>query len=299
VKSAEFIEWQLRLAESLRADPRADIKPQLPDGVFSPREQSREHLPDQPWWRYPGYATDFTRDTGLSDQGLGESTNVLSKEGLIDNEFFVRGFVEHVAIKAHRFLEIADELYSLAPIRHLTLTYCKGFDHKDEGLWKALLESPHLDRIRSIKLPVRIFGQDNRYTELNRLTDADIALLAESDHLRGLRYLNLDDQTRLTERAFEALAASTRLPALSFVGHDIHRYSAGIASPWGYLGSPTRELGDRPLHRYTPLIEAQHNRVAWLHPLEHYGTETPDLEAVVEHPVALEQPSFPESSAVR
>ena len=172
-KSAEFVEWQLRLAESLRTDPRGDIKSELPDGVFSPREDHPTDIPDQPWWRYPGAST--SPETG--DCGLGESIQVLEREGLIDRSMYFRGFIEHVAVKAHRFLEIADELYSLAPIRHLTITYCKGLDHKDEGLWKALLASPHLDRIRSLKLPVRIFGIDNQYTELNRITDASRAAI--------------------------------------------------------------------------------------------------------------------------
>ena len=43
--SAEFIEWQLRLAESFRADPRADLRPQLPDGIFSRREDDPNDIP--------------------------------------------------------------------------------------------------------------------------------------------------------------------------------------------------------------------------------------------------------------
>ena len=290
-KSADFVEWQLRLAESLRGDPRADIKPTLPNGVFD-REEGPNDIPDQPWWRYPGASCGIA-----SDCGLGESTLVLAKEGLIDRTMYFRGFVEHVAIKAQRFLEIADELYSLAPIRHLTITYCKGLDHKDEGLWKALLESPHLDRIRSLKLPVRIFGIDNEYTELNRLTDADIEMLAASTRLRGLRYLNLDDESYLTVRAFDALAASPNLPELSFVSHDIFRYSTMFPNTaWGNLGKPTRELASRPLAREVARLEARHGRLVWLHPRAYYGTDTPDVEAVVEYPVAVIKPTpMPES----
>jgi hypothetical protein len=284
--SAEFIEWQLRLAESLRADPRSDIKDQLPDRVFSPREAGPDDLPDQPWWRYAGVACDFGRVPGIGVTGLGESINILQREGLIDRTQYFRGFIEHVAIRAARFLEIADELYGLAPIRHLTLTYCKGLDHRDAGLWKALLESPHLDRIRSIRIPVRAFGMDNEYTELNRLTDADVELLAASPHLRGLAYLDLEDADRLTVRAFDALAASPHLPALSFVRHDLHRYGRAASFTFGDFGKDVRELVDRPLARYAPELEARHGRIAWLHPVESYGTETPDLEAVVEHPVA-------------
>lgn len=284
--SAEFIEWQIRLAESLRADPRSDIKDQLPNRVFSPREAGPDDLPDQPWWRYPGVACDFGRVPGIGETGLGESINILQREGLIDRTQFFRGFIEHVAIRAARFLEIADELYGLAPIRHLTLTYCKGLDHRDAGLWKALLESPHLDRIRSIRIPVRAFGMDNEYTELNRLTDADIELLAASSHLRGLAYLDLEDADRLTVRAFDALAASPDLPALSFVRHDLHRYGRAASFTFGDFGKDVRTLVDRPLARYAPELEARHGRIPWLHPVESYGTETPDLEAVVEHPVA-------------
>ncbi|HWU88819.1 MAG TPA: TIGR02996 domain-containing protein [Kofleriaceae bacterium] len=291
--SGGFVEWQLRLAESFRADPRADIKSQLPDRVFSSREQGPEYLPDQPWWRFPGVACLFGEIPGIGEQGLGESTRILREEGLIDRELFYRGFVEHVAMKASRFLELADELYSLAPIRHLTLTYCKGLDHRDTGVWRALLESPHLDRIRSLRLPVRAFGLDNEYTELNRLTDADLELLAGSTHLRGLAHLDLEDQTHLTVRGFDALATSRNLPALSFVGHDINRYGHAASFTFGNFGKPTRELVDRPLARYAPEIEARRGRIPWLHPVENYGTETPDLEAVVEHPVALLAPCAP------
>ena len=66
-----------------------------------------------------------------------------------------RGFVEHVAIRAERFLEIADELYEAAPIRHLTLTDCKGRKHNDVGIWRAVLDSPHLDRIHSLQFVAR------------------------------------------------------------------------------------------------------------------------------------------------
>ncbi len=286
--SAEFVEWQLRMAESLRADPRADIKAQFPEQVFSRREKGPDHIPDQLWWRYPGSACE-QRQVG-DYRGLGEATVVFLEEEIISRGFWVRGFKEHVAIKAARFLEIADELYSLAPIRHLNLTYCKGLDHKDSGLWKALLDSPHLDRIRALKFPVRIFGQDNEYTELNRLTDADLQLLAASSHLRGLRYLNLEDERRLSIHAFDALAKSPHLPELSFVGHDILSYGSAVAgTAWGNLGRPTREVIDRPLERFAAELEAHNRRrIVWLHPVENYGTETPDLEAVVEHPVATQ-----------
>lgn len=280
--SASFIEWQLRLAESYRSDPRSDIKQQLPEGVFHYRDSKDLR---KPWYRYPGVDTKFGEVPGLGWRGLGESTGVLESYEIVARQEFYRGFVEHVAIKAARFLEIADELYSLAPIRHLTLTYCKGLDHRDVGLWKALLESPHLDRIRSLQLPVQV--ATNEYTELNRLTDEDIELLGSSTHLHGLAYLSLNDQQQLTIRAFDALATSPRLPALSAVQHDLYRYAYQAAFTFGNFGDRVRYLLSQPLKAYAPALEARHGQIAWLHPEENYGAEDPDVEAVVEHPVSL------------
>jgi hypothetical protein len=278
--TADFIEWQLRLAAALRENPRSDIKSQFPRRIFNAPDDR-----EQPWWRFPGLATLYGEVPGLGDQGLGESTKVLERREIIARPEFYRGFVEHVAIKAARFLEIADELYGLAPIRHLTLTYCKGLDHQDHGLWKALLESPHLDRIRSLQFPVQV--ATNEYTELNRLTDDDIALLASSKHLRGLAYLSLDDQKRLTIGAFDALAASSSLPALSAVQHDLYAYAYQAVFSFGNFGDRVRYLMSQPLKTYEPELETRRGRIAWLHPVENYGSETPDLEAVVEHPMAL------------
>lgn len=285
---AEFVEWQLRRAESLRADPRDDIKLQFPDRIFSRRWVEPNDAPDQSWWRFPGLGCLYGgRIPGSGEIGLGESIKILEMDELIDNAEYYRGFIERVAIRAERFLEIADELYSLAPIRHLSLTYCKGRNHDDPGLWKALLESPHLDRIRSLRFPVRCFGSDNDYTELNRLTDEDLELFAASPHVRGVAHLDLEDADRLTVRAFDALAASPNLPALSFVRHHIHRYDRAAVFSFGAFGKHSRMLMDRPLERHARELEARHGRLPWLHPVEHYGAEDPDLEAVVEHPVAL------------
>ncbi len=269
---AGFIEGQLRLATALRMDPRADITGQLKEG-FS----SRPDTGDAAWWRLP-------RDACLGHP-MADTLSILEDEGVIASVYWYRGCIEHVAIKASRFLEIADELYSLAPVRHLTITYAKGHDHSDTDLWKALLESPHLDRIRSLRLPVCI--ADRPLTELNRLTDVDLELLASSQHLRKLAHLDLEDETHLTERAFHALAASRNLPALSMIRHDVYSYEFPAYSPWGNLGKRTRGSATRQLARYADALEATHGTIPWLHPLEHYGTDAPDLEAVVEHPVAL------------
>jgi len=270
--TADFIDGQLRIAAAFRKDPCADVKSELPEHAFSFPQND-----PQGWWRHP------------REQWLYETTGALTRGsgvGLISDEQRFRGFVEHVAIKARRFLEIADELYSLAPIRQLTITYCKGFDHQDKGLLKALLDSPHLDRIRALELPVRQFGRDNEYTRLNVLDDEDIEQLAASQHLRGLRYLMLEDQSSLTERAYDALASSANLPELSAVVHDLHRYWFPAWFRGAHLGEEKRELEQRPLARCAAALEARYGRIPWLHVAETYGTETPDIEAVIEHPIA-------------
>lgn len=269
--AADFIEGQLRLADALHLNPRADIKHELPEDSFEARQDSES------WWRYP-----YNPSRGLG-AALSDDLAILLEEGLIADLRWYRGFVEHVAVKAHRFLEIADELFSLAPIRHLTITYAKGLDHTDGALWKALVSSPHLDRIRSLRFPVRVL--DNEYTELNRLTDADLEILATSSHVSGLRYLDLEDESALTIRAFHALAASPHLRELSAVQFDLYRYDYIGAFTFANVGPRERSLVARPLQRYAAELEARHGRIAWLHPVENYGSETPDLEAVVEHPV--------------
>src|SRR6188474_1207248 len=79
-----------------RANPRADVSATYSvyggEGTF--RSKNAEHLYD---------------------------LDLLLSEGLIGEPMFFRGFVERVSARAHRFLEIADELFSLAPIRHLAL----------------------------------------------------------------------------------------------------------------------------------------------------------------------------------
>jgi len=256
---ATFIEAQLEIAATLRGDPRADILPlaQALHPSFTPMKLRRGIMPN----------------FGRFDLG------VLEAEGLIDHAWFARGFIEHVAVKAHRFLEIADELYSLAPIRHLTITYVKGLNHDDRGILRALARSPHLDRIRSIRLPARMFN--NHFTRLNQLTDEDLEILADSPHLASVAYLDLEDADALTIRAFDALATSRHLPRLSFVGADWYRYFREL----GKFGKHARELVERRIERFAAELEQRHGRLPWLHPIDHYGTPHPDVEAVVEHPL--------------
>lgn len=264
---AAHVTGQLRVAEAFRRDPLADVR-----GLLD-RTRQREVSEMLASYRQGG-------PLGLT--ATDRATYILDSDGIVRDRFYLRGFTEHVTIKATRFLEIAEELYGLAPIRHLTLTYCKGADHTDDGVLDALLDSPHLDRILTLTLPVRLVS--NHYTELNRLTDRDLGKLARSRHLRRLAMLDLVDQRALTLGGFDALAESTELPALSAVTHDLHHYYRVLGN-WGEF---RHEIEARPLRNYADEIERRHGReIPWLRPLDHYGTETPDREIVAEHPVAL------------
>ncbi len=275
---ADFIDGQLDLAEELRRDPRQDMErltATLPTDAFCDR--TYDGKPVARWWRAM---------PSPNHQVFCRFTRVLESDGLIDDGFRMRGFFEHVAMRAVRFVELAGEVFNHAPIRHLTLTYCKGHDHDKRNLWKRVLESPYLKQIRSLRIWEHEPGCRD-ITVLNKLDDTDIEMLAASSNLSGLTYLELRNQTKLTIRAFDALATSKNLPALSFVGHDYFSRTYAIDSPWGGLGGLKSRLSEHALKTHAAELEARHGRIPWLHPVENYGSEMPDLEAVVSHPVAL------------
>jgi len=248
---AWFIGAQLDMASALRANPTADI------GHFLQESSTARH-------------TVCSARAGIIP-GYGR-WEIESVRQLTDSWQFFRGFIEHVAMKAKYFLMFAEEIYSLAPIRHLTLTYCG--EHIEE-----LAASPHLARIRSLNLPNRMLN--NHYTRLNELTDEHIRVLASSPHLGKLAYLDLEDNTALTPRALDHLASSTQLPSLSHVRLDLYDYHR----QWGEWGDYQRTLSTRRTVDWTVELEDRHGYLPWLHADEHYGSWEPDVEAVVEHPV--------------
>lgn len=250
--AAWFINAQLDVYDALRANPKADIAPFMHD-------------------RVDGYQGSLDRLRGGIVLGYGEY-DIFSVTGFTDNHFFVRGFIEHLAVKAKAFLTFAEFLYTLVPLRHLTLTYCPA-------VLDGLAASPHLARIRSLDLPNRMLN--NEYTRLNDLTDAHVQTLAGSPHLAGLRYLDLEDNEALTVRALDHLALSPHLRSLSHVRLDLYSYHR----THGAFGAHTRTLGLRRLDEWRAPLEARHGYLPWLHPEEHYGSPTPDLEAVDAHPV--------------
>ena len=195
-----FITAQLRVAEVYRADQRAEV-------AALRRWQGDDAYVSIPDFRAGDVLRPWFQDT----------VSPLTSVGLVGWPQVYRGFVERVSVRAGRFLEIADELFRLAPIRSLVLVGVGAV--VDE-----LAASPHLARIRSLSLP--------RHGHHDDLTDGAIQRLVASRHLGQLAHLRLVHQHRLTARAYEHVV--TARPCRSCrAWRSTRRCTAGITSmPW-------------------------------------------------------------------
>jgi hypothetical protein len=166
---------------------------------------------------------------------------------------FHRGFVEQIKIDARRFLDTAEELYNLAPIRKLSIT----------GLLPVIdrfFASPHLDRIVSL------------YVEYQHIGDAGVKLIAESPHLKKLALLGLCGND-VTLTGVETLAASHSLPSLKQV--EFTGNPAGVVSEIVSNDILSPEVvfaaGSEEAYR----IEQIYGRKTWLHTVEDHGLRIP------------------------
>jgi len=125
---------------------------------------------------------------------------------------FIRGCIAYVRIEASVFLERADELFSLFPIRQISMT-------NSAPVFGDLMASPFLERLVGLELCWSGLG------------DRETQLLAECPHVRNLRSLGLQCN-RIGMEGFEALCASPYLEGL--VDVNLH----GNAAP-----NPTQEAG--------------------------------------------------------
>lgn len=264
----QFIKAQLSVAELYRVDPRADVSSITKD--------------------YLGRAK-FRAAPAEHDYDLG----LLLSEGLIGNPTFYRGFVERVSVRADRFLEIADELLSLAPIRHLSLIGVPT-------VLDALAASPHLSRIRSLSLP-QLSAED-------AFTDDLLARFLASRYLGNIAHLRLGRQEQLTPHAYEHVVTASTLPRLSnfevYTGvltcwaEPVHEnYDASKLSYFERViekPAATGDLRDTPKpvvlrpEDWIVDLERKLGYVPCVHPEEHYGTYIVDIEAVTAHPISLD-----------
>jgi uncharacterized protein (TIGR02996 family) len=134
---------------------------------------------------------------------------------------FRRGFVEEITVEARRFLEQAEALYALTPIRHVKLLDIAGYLH-------TLANSPLLSKLRALTVYASHIGDSvarilagspylgelrELYLGRNRIGDAGAEALAVSDALTHLTTLDLSSNS-IGETGAQALALSGTLTNL-------------------------------------------------------------------------------------
>jgi uncharacterized protein (TIGR02996 family) len=259
-----FIAAQLRVTEAFRADRRADVaalRRWRGDGAYVSIPDFRAGDELRPWFQ--------------------DTVHPLASVGLIGWPQVYRGFVERVSVRARRFLEIADELFQLAPIRAIVLVGVSAV--VDE-----LAASPHLARIRSLSLP--------RHDHDDVMTDDALRRLVASPHLGQLAHLRLVHQHRVTPRGYEHVVTARTLPQLSSfeVYAPLYRWHHLDAMDYAPRSRFERMIAydiqlrsTRPVEWIVALEQAM-GYVPCAHPEDHYGWGLIDIEAVIERPIALD-----------
>jgi uncharacterized protein (TIGR02996 family) len=166
---------------------------------------------------------------------------------------FYRGFVEEVEIDARTYLDTAEELNGLAPIRKLSITGLKP-------VMEEFFSSPHLRRIVSL------------YLEHEHIGDEGVRVIARSPHLGKLVALGLA-VNKVTLHGVEALAASTTLPFLKqvdFTGNPAEVVKEIVSCD----GMDPRVVWADPSEEALK-IEAKYGRKTWLHTVEDHGYRIP------------------------
>lgn len=162
---------------------------------------------------------------------------------------FSRGFIEQITVKGRTWIESAGAIRRLAPVRHLDLVELTD-------LFAEVIGSASMEGIRSLGL------------QRQGLMDPDLEVLAKSPHLGSLRWLSLVGN-RVTEDGAVALAASNRLPALSWANFYGNPYDPGeqFAHDQGLIV-------DSWLTPEGEALERRFGRLKWLHDPAVYIMET-------------------------
>ncbi|MET8148609.1 TIGR02996 domain-containing protein [Actinoplanes sp. NPDC049668] len=161
--------------------------------------------------------------------------------GLVRRFHFACGFPETVTLSGAAFLENGRILYERVPVRHAFLM------DVDASLVATLADSPLLDQLVSISLLDCRIGSDG------------VRALVASEHLRGLRWLDLSN-CGIGQIGAEALAeaAPASLPNLQWLGFAQNTpfipYGEGIDAISGKEPVDTYipEFGVRLNERYGP-----------------------------------------------
>lgn len=159
----------------------------------------------------------------------------------VERVHFYRGFVESVEVDAQRFLDEAEQLYALAPIRRLKLTGVAS-------VLEEVCNSPHLARIVSLAF-------DNE-----KIGDRAAELLAASPHVSKLAHLWLA-RCGITAKGVEALAASSMLSSLRSVDGLPDEFKEIV---WSDQGQTINVLPPPA----APAIEEKYGYKRWLHEMQ-------------------------------
>jgi uncharacterized protein (TIGR02996 family) len=259
---ADFMEAQLRVAAAFRADPRADVAAlrSWPDIAYVSVPDFRAAAPLRRW--------------------LMEPLRLLLADGLVGWPQFYRGAVERVAMRARRLLDVGDEVFRVAPIRHLVLT-------EVPEVASQLARSPLLARIRSLSLPA--------YQARDVITDEHLATLLGSPHLDALAHMRLVHQRALTERSYEQIATARTLPRLSCLEVFVSaQWNDQVQERYAPIGRRERQFtrdttrNVRRARYWIADVERRIGHQPCFHPETYYRPDYLDLENVIEHPIACD-----------
>lgn len=170
---------------------------------------------------------------------------------------FYRGFVEEIKIDARVFLESADDLFRLAPIRKLWITGLKP-------VCGEFFLSPHLEQVASLII------------EHQHIGDTGMKMIADSPHLRKLVFLGLVGND-VTIAGVESLAASTGLPALK--GVELAGNPAEVVCEIVSYDALDPECLFAEGSVEADRIDAKYGRKTWLHTVEDHGFRIPLLSS--------------------
>ncbi len=158
---------------------------------------------------------------------------------------FRRGFIEGVSAEAHRFVEVAEQLFRRAPVRHVRLFWPGTEQPYERARFVATVAAaPQLARLRSLDLSTCFIGSDG------------VRALAVCEYLGGLESLDLANNG-IGRAGARALAGAPWLAGLIYLdlsGNYVnaataHALAAGLEAldQAGCLRLRQLRLADNPL----------------------------------------------------
>jgi hypothetical protein len=160
----------------------------------------------------------------------------------------IMGWPCDLTIAAADFVRHAAEIVATLPIRHLTLT--------------AISESPALFELAQLDQIASLDGSHQRWS------DDAVGALANSGHLRSLRWLNLS-KCRITEAQIDILAAAPALRAVEMLDLSDNRARDLAGEMWSDWSGPIPPQSSA-LSRFGSQLESRHGYILWLHSAERY-----------------------------